>query len=197
MKVECGDEVFVYGEPVLNEPFLDTVIALQPETFIQVNPQVRRLLYQQVLDFGVFHRSDTVLDLYGGFGPISLLLCDQVKSCLVGEIAESSVLDGQRFCERRKIDNVTYLQEDAAKVLSAHKADVVIVDPPRNGLSSDVRRLLCSNPAKQLIYISCDPHTLVRDLRQLQSVYQLKKAVGVDLFPQTRHVECVVAMEQK
>lgn len=190
----------VWGYDYLYEEMFDMKFKLSVPSFFQVNLEQTRVLYQVVEDFAQLRGEETVLDLYCGIGTISLMLAKKAAKVLGAEIVERAVEDARENAERNGVRNVAFFQGDCGEVLAKFKQeqvmpDVVVVDPPRKGLDPEVPLLLTKFMAERLIYVSCDPATLARDVKKLCDFgYRVKRVQGVDLFPRTKHVECVVLL---
>lgn len=171
---------------------------ISPNSFFQVNKYQTLNLYNKVLDY-IKTSNDNVLDLYCGAGTIGIYVSKYAKKVLGVEIVESAIKDAFINKELNKIDNIDFILGDAEIVIknTSFKPDTIIVDPPRSGLTkSVVDNMIRLNPNK-IIYVSCDPITLVRDLSLLSQKYDIKEINPYDMFPRTYHVECVCLLERK
>lgn len=193
----------IFGDDFLYEELLGLNFKLSVPSFFQVNLAQTEVLYKKVEEFAGLTGSETVLDLYCGIGTISLFLAKNAKKVYGAEIVAEAVEDGKENGIRNQIDNVEFFHGDVTEIvekLSHEKTaiDVVVVDPPRKGLSVDVPEALGKLSPTKIVYVSCDPATLARDVKRLGEFgYVVKKVQPVDLFPRTRHVECVVLLERK
>ncbi|MFI3249386.1 MAG: 23S rRNA (uracil(1939)-C(5))-methyltransferase RlmD [Eubacteriales bacterium] len=195
--------IILWGKSVIEEELCGLTFSLSLSSFFQVNLAQTEVLYNTVADFAELTGKETVIDLYCGIGTISLFLAKQAKKVIGAELVESSILDARSNAERNKIKNAEFLAGDVAAVavkLSSEGVapDVIVLDPPRKGLAPEVPHLLASMKAKKMVYVSCDPGTLARDLKKFEELgYGVAKVQGVDLFPRTRHVETVVLLVKK
>lgn len=166
--------------------------------FFQVNTKQAVKLYDQVLKYADLKGNETLLDLYCGTGTIGIYLSPYVKEVIGIEINADAVRDANINKEINNVKNAQFYCGDAGAVLSslAIKPDIVVVDPPRAGLSEKARELLLKNKPKKIIYVSCNPMTLARDIASLVD-YEVLEMTPVDLFPNTHHVECVAALQRK
>lgn len=177
---------------------------ISPHSFFQVNPVQTEKLYSIALAYAGLTGKETVWDLYCGIGTISLFMAQKAKQVYGVEIVEQAVLDAQNNALQNQIDNVEFYVGKAEDVLprlyeeNGIYADVICVDPPRKGCDAACLDTMVKMAPKRIVYISCDSATLARDLKYLcENGYRLEKMQGVDMFPQTVHVECVVLMSRK
>ena len=167
------------------------------DSFFQVNTKNISRLYDVVIKYGDFKKSDKVIDLYCGVGSISLYVSKYVNSVLGIEIIEDAIKDAKENARLNGIDNAEFICGDVSKLVDDNvSGNVVIVDPPRVGLDSHTIEVLNKIDVDKLIYVSCDPMTLVRDLSKLES-YEIVDITLVDMFPQTHHCEVVVLLNRK
>lgn len=167
------------------------------KSFFQINTGNITSLYDEIVRYGDFKKNDKVIDLYCGVGSISLYIANYVNSVLGIEIVEEAIHDANKNAELNKIDNVEFLCGDVSKLINDKlNADTLIVDPPRIGLDNHTIDVINNTEIKKLIYVSCDPMTLVRDLKLLDN-YKLEGISLVDMFPQTHHIESVVLLNRK
>ena len=165
------------------------------KSFFQVNTNNIKNLYDLILKYGNFCGNERVIDLYCGVGSISLYISKYVKSVLGIEIVNEAIIDAKNNACQNNIENVDFICGDVSKIVNSKiKGDVVIVDPPRIGLDKHTTDVLNECRIKKIIYVSCDPMTLVRDIKMLNN-YSLDKIELVDMFPQTHHVECVCLLK--
>lgn len=165
------------------------------KSFFQVNTSNIKNLYDLVLKYGNFCGNERVIDLYCGVGSISLYISKYVKSVLGIEIVNEAIIDAKNNACQNNIANVDFICGDVSKIINSKiKGDVVIVDPPRIGLDKHTIDVLNECKIKKIIYVSCNPMTLVRDIKMLNN-YSLDKIELVDMFPQTHHVECVCLLK--
>ena len=165
------------------------------KSFFQVNTNNIKNLYNLIFKYGNFCGNERVIDLYCGVGSISLYISKYVKSVLGIEIVNEAIIDAKNNACQNNIENVDFICGDVSKIVNSKiKGDVVIVDPPRIGLDRHTIDALNECKIKKIIYVSCDPMTLVRDIKLLNN-YSLDKIELVDMFPQTHHVECVCLLK--
>ena len=198
-----GTFQLLWGEDALEETLCGLTFRLSPQSFFQVSPVQAEILYETALSYATLGGTETVLDLYCGTGTITQILAQKAKLAIGGEIVASAVADARENAKRNGITNVEFIEGDAAKVAATLEqrgitADVVIVDPPRKGLDETVIAEMATIAPGRVVYVSCDPATLARDVgRLIEKGYTLKKVQPVDMFPCTTHVECVVLLQRE
>jgi 23S rRNA (uracil1939-C5)-methyltransferase len=181
----------------------DTLSGLKFEisaaSFFQVNPKQAEILYESALKMAKLKATDTVLDLYCGIGTIALLAAQKAKAVIGVEVVQDAIEDAKRNATLNGVNNVEWIKTDAGVAVkglieSKRKINLVVVDPPRKGLDETTRNAIIELKAPKVIYVSCDPGTLVRDLKILQEHYKIEDVELTDMFPQTIHVETVVLL---
>lgn len=197
------ENIPIYGDGFIKDKLGEFVFKISPLSFYQVNPIQAQRLYQIGVDAAQITKQDIVFDLYCGIGTISLFMAPFAKSVYGIELVEEAVYAARENALINKIDNAQFIAGDVEKILddliNKQKIipDIVMVDPPRKGLDrKSVDNILRISP-KRLVYISCNPATLVRDLSALEVLYDIKRLKPVDMFPFTSHVECVALMGRK
>ena len=166
------------------------------ESFFQINTSNVSNLYNEIIKVANFNKNDSVIDLYCGVGSISLYIAKYVKNVLGIELVKEAIKDAQTNANINKISNVKFICSDVAKIIDNVNANSIIVDPPRTGLDNYTINVINKKKVNKLIYVSCNPMTLVRDLKLLTN-YQIEHISLVDMFPQTHHVECVCLLCRK
>ncbi len=167
------------------------------KSFFQINTSNIKRLYDEIVRYGNFTGSERVIDLYCGVGSISLYVSRYVKSVLGIEIVKEAINDANYNKKINNIDNASFICSDVSKIIDDNiDGDILIVDPPRVGLDKHTREVINNANIKKIIYVSCDPMTLVRDIQELDK-YKLDGVSVVDMFPQTEHVECVSVLHRK
>lgn len=176
----------------------DIKYRVSKDSFFQVNSNNISRLYDVVLKYGEFKNTDKVIDLYCGVGSISLYIAKYVESVFGIEIIPDAINDAKNNAKINNINNVDFICGDVSKLVDDNVyGNIVIVDPPRIGLDNHTLDVLNKIDIDKLIYVSCDPMTLVRDLSKLDNNYLVKDITLVDMFPQTHHVESVVLLQRK
>lgn len=198
--VLSGDFHTLWGCADIDDELCGIRFRISPKSFFQINPPQAERLYTRALEYVGSYGSETVLDLYCGAGTISLCLAKGAKKVYGAEIVAEAVENARENAARNGIENAEFLCLDAAQAaeLLANlgvKPDVVVVDPPRKGLSADVIDVIEKTSPKRVVYVSCDPATLARDLKIFgEKGFSPAAATAFDMFPKTGHVECVVLM---
>lgn len=204
--VILGSKVkILWGEDYIVDYIVDIKYQISPLSFYQVNPLQTQKLYQAALDFAELNGSEVVWDLYCGIGTISLFLAKQAKMVYGVEIVPEAIADANRNKEFNQIENVEFFVGASEKILPEKykesggkmSADVIVVDPPRKGCDISLLQTILDMKPKRVVYVSCDPATLARDLRFLcDGGYELRKIRGCDMFGHSGHVETVVLMSR-
>ena len=198
-----GDKnTVIFGNETISDYLCSMKYEISPNSFYQINPQQTERLYNKAIELAEIDSNDNVMDLYCGIGTISLCAAKKAKHVVGVESVEQAVLNARKNAENNKIDNVTFYASQAEKIVpelvgQGYKPQVVILDPPRKG--SDVVTLgaIVNASPDKIVYVSCNPATLARDLKFLaDNGYRVKSVCGVDLFPQTVHVETCVLLSK-
>ena len=192
----------IWGRDFLEERLCGMTFRLSVPSFFQINRAQTERLYAQALEFAGLTGRETVLDLYCGIGTISLALAQRAGQVIGAEIVPEAVQDAQANAARNQVSNARFLCGDAGEAafqLAAEgvRPQVICVDPPRKGLAPEVPEILASMAPDRIVYVSCDPATLARDVKRFGELgYPAVKARAVDLFPRTAHVETVVLLSK-
>ena len=200
--VLSGDFHTLWGSEFIEDELCGLRFKISPLSFYQINPLQAEKLYLRALDYASPDGAGTILDLYCGTGTISLCLARGAKFVYGAEIEPSAVENARANAEANQIKNAEFLLGDAGQAAkrlaqSGVLPDAVVVDPPRKGLTPDVIETIAEMSPERVVYVSCDPATLARDLKLFsQHGYVLQKGTAVDMFPQTCHVETVVLMSR-
>lgn len=193
-----NEEKVIYGNSYVIDEFAGLKFKISLKSFYQVNYHQMLNLYTLAKDLANITKEDSVLDLYSGIGTISLFLSKYAKDVTGVEVVEAAVLNAKENAKINNINNATFYLDDAKNPMDKYIAqkDIVIVDPPRKGLSSSLIESLKKADIKKLVYISCGPSTLARDLALLKESYHFDTIYPVDMFPYTVHVESVVLLSK-
>lgn len=190
----------LWGETYLYDEINGIRFAISARSFYQVNPDQTNRLYSKALEYADLNGSETVIDAYCGIGTISLFLAQKARHVYGVEIVPEAITDAKRNAKLNHIDNATFAVGEAEKVIpwwhaQGIHADVIVVDPPRKGCDEALLTTMLDMKPKRIVYVSCNPGTLARDLRILEDGgYETQEVTPVDMFPQTTHVECVAVL---
>lgn len=201
--VLAGDFYTLWGKAELTDVLCGLTFTLSPQAFYQVNPTQAERLYERAVQYAVASPDDTVLDLYCGAGTISLCLAQRAAHVIGAEIVPEAVQNAAENAARNGVENAEFLCADAgaaAAQLAARglKPDCVVVDPPRKGMYPEAIDAIVSMQPQRIVYVSCDPGTLARDLKLLhERGYAPTAAEAVDMFPHTPHVETVCLLVRR
>jgi 23S rRNA (uracil1939-C5)-methyltransferase len=191
----------VAGRPYLLEKFLGLTLQILPDAFFQVNTEQAEALMQVVLDELALQGQETILDAYCGIGTLTLPLAKRVKRTIGIELQAAAIDQALQNAQINDIENVTFQIGAVEQILPALEVvpDVVVLDPPRKGCDTQVIQSLRQMQPARIVYVSCNPATLARDLKLLceGQIYELQRIQPVDFFPQTAHVECVAFLNQR
>ena len=187
----------LYGDGYIEDILCGLKFRISPHSFYQINPLQTEYLYNKAKEFAELKPTDTVIDAYCGTGTIGLIMAKEAGKVIGVEVNSPAVNDAIKNAELNGIANESFYCDDAGKFMVAlaekgEKADVVITDPPRAGCSREFLQSLVKLSPRRIVYISCNPETLARDMQYLlHKGYRAEKIQPVDMFPHTRHIECV------
>lgn len=193
----------LWGQDYLMDTLCGLNFKLSVPSFYQVNRDQAEVLYGKALEFAGLTGRETVLDLYCGTGTITLCMAGRAKRVIGAEIVPAAIRDAKENARRNDIANAEFFCGDAADVAQKLKSeglrpDVITLDPPRRGLAFEVIRTVAEMGPQRVVYVSCDPATLARDAKIFGTFgYTAERAVAVDLFPKTRHVESVCLLKKR
>lgn len=193
----------LWGETYIYDKIGDITFAISAKSFYQVNPIQTKVLYDKALEFANIGSDDVVVDAYCGIGTISLFLAQKAKKVYGIEVVPDAIADAKKNAALNGITNVEFTIGQAEKVMPKWKEqgltpDVIVVDPPRKGCEADFLQAMIDMEPKRIVYVSCNPSTLARDLRILEDGgYVTKEVQPVDMFPSTNHVEAVTWLERR
>ena len=194
--------VILYGNGYI-EDYLDKYIfKISPLSFYQVNPIQTEVLYKTAIEKAELTKEDILLDLYCGIGTIGIFAAEKVKKVYGIEIIEQAIQDAKENAKQNNINNIEFFAGDVEqileKILEKEKItpSAIIVDPPRKGLDKNTIRIIKERLPNKLVYISCNPATLVRDLKELEEKYNITEIQPIDLFPFTHHCEAICCLKR-
>ncbi|WP_462412815.1 23S rRNA (uracil(1939)-C(5))-methyltransferase RlmD [Neobacillus sp. Marseille-QA0830] len=199
--VILGEKTTVlWGNEVIYDYIGDVKFAISALSFYQVNPVQTKVLYDKALEYAELTGDESVIDAYCGIGTISLFLAQKAKKVFGVEVVPEAIEDARRNAELNGMDNVEFAAGEAEVVIprwykEGNTADVLVVDPPRKGCDEALLKTIIDMKPKKVVYVSCNPATLARDLRILEDGgYKTLEVQPVDMFPHTTHVECVAQL---
>ncbi|WP_137791399.1 23S rRNA (uracil(1939)-C(5))-methyltransferase RlmD [Bacillus sp. E(2018)] len=197
-----GEETRVlWGAEYIYDFIGDIKFAISARSFYQINPDQTKVLYDQALQYAELNGDETVIDAYCGIGTISLFLAQKAKKVYGVEIVPEAIEDARRNAELNNIHNAEFAVGKSEDVIPEWKKqgitpDVIVVDPPRKGCDEELLKTIIEMKPKRVVYVSCNPATLARDLHILEDGgFKTQKVQPVDMFPQTTHVEAVALLE--
>lgn len=199
-----GDkEEILYGNGYIEDTLCGCVFRISPKSFYQINPVQTEKLYNKAMEFAQLDAKTRVIDAYCGIGTIGLVAAKTAGEVIGVELNPDAVKDAVSNCKRNSMKNAKFYCADAGDFMEAladegESADVVFMDPPRAGSSKKFIDSLAKMAPKRIVYISCNPETLARDLQLItKKGYKVNAIQPVDMFPHTNHIECVVSLIKK
>ncbi|WP_161878722.1 23S rRNA (uracil(1939)-C(5))-methyltransferase RlmD [Alkalibacterium sp. MB6] len=202
--VILGDESTVlFGTDAYQDQLLGFTFTISHQSFYQVNPLQTEKLYQTAVEYAGLTGEETVIDAYSGIGTMTLALAKEAKHVYGMEIVEPAVKNAKENAELNGVTNVSFETGPAEDIIVAwakegRHVDTIVVDPPRKGLASEFIEAVLTMKPQKMIYVSCNPSTLARDLKLLnEGGYDVKRVQPIDMFPQTTHVETVCLLTRK
>jgi 23S rRNA (uracil1939-C5)-methyltransferase len=199
-----GDkEQVIYGKGYIEDTLCEKVFHISPKSFYQVNPVQTEVLYKKAIDLAGLTGKETIIDAYCGIGTIGIIASDLANKVIGVELNVDAVKDANNNAKKNLITNIDFYNKDAGEFMSQmaaqeQKAEVVFMDPPRAGSDEKFLTSLCTLAPEKVVYISCNPVTLARDLEFLvKKGYKAKRIIPVDMFPHTSHVESIILLQKK
>lgn len=193
----------LYGKGCIYDNLGEFTFEISPLSFYQINPVQTEKLYNKAIELADLNKNDIVLDLYCGIGTIGIFTSKRVKKVIGVEIIEEAIENAKKNAKINNIDNIEFLCGDVEMVLDKLvnvdkvKPNIIFVDPPRKGLDNKTIENIINVKPEKVVYISCNPATLTRDLKKLEENYEISEIQPVDMFPFTKHVECVTVLSLK
>lgn len=193
----------IYGDGYIYDKLGDYTFKISPMSFYQINPVQTEVLYNTAIEMANLSKTETLFDLYCGIGTIGIFASPYVKKVYGIEIVKQAIEDAKENASINDIRNIEFFAGDVEKIFedvlkkNSDKPDVIFVDPPRKGLDKHTIENILNVEPKKIIYISCNPASLVRDLKLLEEKYDVREIQPVDMFPFTSHVECVAVLQLK
>ncbi len=192
-------EKILYGKGYIKDSILGINFNISSKSFFQVNPEQVETLYSKAFELANLSHSDNLLDAYSGVGTIGMIASSHVKHVTCVELERSAHYNAIHNAKDNGIDNITLINDDCTSYLvnTNDKYDVVIMDAPRKGSTPEfLSSLVCNSPSR-IIYISCNPATLARDLTYLVNEYNIECIQPIDMFPRSFHIETIVSLMRK
>ncbi len=192
-------EEVLFGKPFISDSLLGIEFHISSKSFFQVNPVQCEKLYQKALEFANLNKDDEVLDAYAGVATIGAICAKHVKKVTSVELVHEAVMNAKDNIKRNNISNMEVIEADCTKYLLENDKhfDVVIMDPPRKGSTPEFLNALKKSKPSKIVYISCEPSTLARDLKILSDTYQINNVSCVDMFPRSFHIETIVLLVKR
>jgi 23S rRNA (uracil1939-C5)-methyltransferase len=192
-------EVVLFGDGVILEKIGPFTFELSANSFFQTNTRGAEQLYEAAKRYAGLTGNETILDLYCGTGTIAIYLAAQAREVIGLEVVEGAVVDARRNCERNGIGNCRFIAGDVRHTLPqvGLRPEVMIIDPPRSGMHADVVQQVMVLGPRKIVYVSCNPATMARDLVLLKEAYDAVEVQPVDMFPHTFHIEAVALLNRK
>ena len=196
-------DIVLYGKGYIEDILCGCTFRISPQSFYQVNPVQTERLYQTAMDYAELTGKERVIDAYCGIGTIGMVAAKKAREVIGVELNRNAVKDARTNAKLNQIKNITFYEGDAGKFMvsmaeEGEKADVVFMDPPRNGSDEAFLSSVIRLAPKRIVYVSCGPDTLARDLKYLtRNGYQVRKMQPVDMFGFTEHCEMVVQLVKK
>ncbi len=189
-------EKVLYGKGFITDEILGLRFNISSKSFFQVNPIQVEKLYGEALRLANIGKDDVVLDAYAGVCTIGLLAAPHAKNVISVEVVKSAVINGRNNAKLNNINNIEIIEDDCTEYINNKlpKVDVVIMDPPRKGSTPEFLNAVKRIKPKRIVYISCEPSTLSRDLEMLKDTYDIETIQPVDMFPRSFHVETIVGL---
>jgi len=190
-------EIRLAGRSSIRDRVGDLEFEISANSFFQTNTSGAGRLYETVKKYAALSGKETVVDLYSGTGTIAIYLADSARDVIGIEIAETALNDAVNNCRINRVSNCRFIPGDVKNCLSqvSAKPDVVVIDPPRSGMHKDVVKQVLDMAPLRIVYVSCNPATMARDINMIKEAYRVIEVQPVDMFPHTYHVEAVAKLE--
>lgn len=195
-------ENILYGKGFIEDSLMGINYQISSKSFYQINPRQTEKLYKAAIEAANLNKDDIVLDAYTGIGTIAILAAKHAKQVIGVEIINQAVRDALRNAKHNGINNIEFYAADVSDFINQMASqqkniDVLFMDPPRKGADECFLKSVLTLKPKRIVYVSCEPETLARDIKILSSAYQIASIQPVDMFPQTHHIETVCALSLK
>lgn len=196
-------EQVIYGKGYIEDELCGRKFRISPKSFYQVNPVQAEKLYRKALDYAELTGKETVVDAYCGTGTIGIVAAERAGRVIGVELNPDAVRDARSNAKCNRVENIEFYQNDAGKFLmdmaeQGTKADIILMDPPRSGSSEEFLNAVAKVAPGRVVYVSCNPDTLVRDVKYLKKKgYTVQKCIAVDMFPFTEETEGVALLTRE
>lgn len=196
------EDRLIQGKAVIQDTIGDFIFNISPQSFFQVNNVQANVLYKKALEYAQLTGKETIIDGYCGIGTITLFMARQAKKAIGIEIVADAIKDAEENAKINGVKNTEFILGKVEQwlpqwVKEGGSADVIVVDPPRKGCAPETLEAIAKVKPQRIVYVSCNPATLARDLKYLvEERYGVEEVQPVDMFPQTGHVECVILMQR-
>ena len=192
-------ERVLYGPGFITDVLCGISFKISAKSFYQVNPIMTEVLYQKAVEFAKITENDVVFDAYSGIGTIGMVASKNAKRVIAVELVKEAVADARRNAKENGVNNISFYCDDASSFMvfvakRGEHVDVLFMDPPRKGSDERCLNAVCQLSPSRIVYVSCDPSTLARDVAYLSKKYDLLTLQPVDMFPHTMHVETVAML---
>ena len=189
----------IYNKDTITFEILDKKFIVSSNSFFQINKIQTENLYKKIIEFSDLKKSDTVLDLYCGVGTIAIFLSEYCKKVIGIEVVESAIENAKKNMTLNNLKNIEFINSKVENIIDKieDKVKLIILDPPRTGCDKKTLKSILNIHPNKIIYVSCNPSTLSRDLFELKNFYNIEVIIPFDMFPNTHHVECLVYMSNK
>lgn len=197
-----NENILICGEKNIKENIFGINFNISPDSFFQINLEQTKKLYNLALSYFDNIKNKNIIDCYSGTGTIAMLVAKYAKKVHAIEVVKSAVSDAKKTADENNIENINFIngkvEDKILELVKNEKIDAVIFDPPRKGLEKNIIEIIDKANIKEIVYISCNPSTLARDIKLfLEKGYILEKIKSVDMFPQTSHIETVALITKK
>ena len=191
-------EIQLSGRPCLTDKIGELEFEISANSFFQTNTLAAQRLYQTIKEYAKLSGRETVVDLYSGTGAIAICLAHGAKKMIGMEIVESAVADAVKNCRINSVSNCRFIVGDIKDGLAqiTERPEVMIIDPPRAGMHKDVVKQVLEMSPERIVYVSCNPATMARDMGMMKESYRVLEVQPVDMFPHTYHIESVARLEK-
>jgi len=192
----------LYGKGYIKDILCGLTFRISPQSFYQINPIQTEKLYSLAIEYANITKEDIVLDAYCGIGTIGMIASKNANKVIGVELNPDAIKDAKDNARDNKIDNILFFTKDATQfinefALKKEKIDILIMDPPRAGSTEIFLKTIIKLSPRKIIYVSCNPETLSRDLHTLTKQYSVNRIQPVDMFPLTEHIECICVLEKQ